>query len=407
MEGSPGRDQNDKRKSNKLFKKSHFHEPSTQQKEVTTIVSKNGSEMKFIMNIKPQRGRWDNPFRCVRRRYRVRTFLQLIIIVCFIGIYFNHRLSLDSTLNTFPSRRVSEGVHRGLPEEMTRKMILVDVTGNTNATIEQEARNAFSACLIVKDDNHWLIEWLAYHYHVLPLRHLILVKDPTSITSPNNILDRWSDKMIIEQWTDDDFLPEWVHRKVEKLNLTDVWLHLNRQNFFYGKCLQSLKQQNRSFVALIDSDEFIRINPYRHRVSASFTKSSGHVHHFLSRLHKQSGNQSCWHVPRIQVSTLEKHVSRSLLGSRKPVVPEPFNASDFLTLRFLWHNEVEMEAGKNVVDLRNIQLEELQKRTESVHHAIPSCPNNTSNMLREKNSHLSIHHYLGTWEQFTFREDPR
>ena len=191
------------------------------------------------------------------------------------------------------------------------------------------------------------------------------------------------------------------------MNLTNVWLHLNRQNFFYGKCLQSLKQQNRTFVALIDSDEFIRMNPYRHRVSPSITKAPGHVYHFLSRLYKQSGNPTCLHVPRIQVSTLEKRVSRSLLRSHELPVPTPFNASDFLTLRFLWHNEMEMEAGKNVVDLRNLKLDDLQKRTESVHHVFPSCPNNTANMLREKDSHLSIQHYLGTWEQFTFREDPR
>ena len=114
---------------------------------------------------------------------------------------------MDIASATHQSRRVSEGFHQGLPDEMTRKMIAVDPTITANVTLEEEAKNAFSACLIVKDDNHWLIEWLAYHYHVLPLRHLILVTDPTSVTSPTNILGRWSDKMIIEQWNDTDFLP--------------------------------------------------------------------------------------------------------------------------------------------------------------------------------------------------------
>eukprot|EP00977_Amphora_coffeiformis_P029201 scaffold39326_cov191-Amphora_coffeaeformis.AAC.1 len=262
--------------------------------------------MKQIRNIKSQRGHWGNPFRVVFRRYRLRTYLQLVVAICIFGVYFNHCSTLDIASLTYQSRRVSEGFHQGLPDEMMRRMIMVDGTSATNATLEQEAKNAFSACLLVKDDNHWLIEWLAYHYHVLPLRHLILVKDPTSVTSPSNILDRWSNKMIIEQWNDTDFLPAWINQKVEKFNLTDVWLHLMRQNFFYGECLQTLKQQNRTFVALIDSDEFIRLNPYRHRLSSTFTKAPGHVHHFLSRLPNQNGNRSCLHVPRIQVSTLEK-----------------------------------------------------------------------------------------------------
>ena len=36
----------------------------------------------------------------------------------------------------------------------------------------------FSSCLLIMDDNHYLIEWLAYHYHVLPLRRLIVATDP-------------------------------------------------------------------------------------------------------------------------------------------------------------------------------------------------------------------------------------
>jgi hypothetical protein len=37
-----------------------------------------------------------------------------------------------------------------------------------------------SACLIVKDDNHWLIKWIAYHYHVMPLHHSIDTKSNQS-----------------------------------------------------------------------------------------------------------------------------------------------------------------------------------------------------------------------------------
>jgi len=40
----------------------------------------------------------------------------------------------------------------------------------------------FSACLIIKDDNIILSEWLAYHYTILPLRRLIVGVDVMSYT---------------------------------------------------------------------------------------------------------------------------------------------------------------------------------------------------------------------------------
>jgi hypothetical protein len=56
------------------------------------------------------------------------------------------------------------------------------------------------------DDNHRLMEWMAYHYHVLPLRYMIVVVDPRSKTSPSSIFNEWRRKGVyIEEWTDRDF----------------------------------------------------------------------------------------------------------------------------------------------------------------------------------------------------------
>mmetsp|Transcript_38845 Transcript_38845/g.94042 ORF Transcript_38845/g.94042 Transcript_38845/m.94042 type:complete len:82 (+) Transcript_38845:465-710(+) len=52
--------------------------------------------------------------------------------------------------------------------------------------------DSFSACLLIMDDNHYLIEWLAYHYQVMPLRRLIVLSDPKSRTTPLPILERWN-----------------------------------------------------------------------------------------------------------------------------------------------------------------------------------------------------------------------
>jgi hypothetical protein len=43
-----------------------------------------------------------------------------------------------------------------------------------NPPVPADGYSAFSSCLLVMDDNHRLTEWLAYHYHVLPLRYMVV-----------------------------------------------------------------------------------------------------------------------------------------------------------------------------------------------------------------------------------------
>jgi hypothetical protein len=66
---------------------------------------------------------------------------------------------------------------------------------------------SFAACLLIMDDNHFLVEWLAYHYQFMPLRRLIVAVDPKSKTSPADILNRYSSRGLINIsiWNDSDF----------------------------------------------------------------------------------------------------------------------------------------------------------------------------------------------------------
>ena len=63
---------------------------------------------------------------------------------------------------------------------------------------------------MLMDDNHFLIEWLAYHYHVMPLRRLIVLVDPNSKTTPEPILNRWRDRMDITIWFEKDIFPRGI-----------------------------------------------------------------------------------------------------------------------------------------------------------------------------------------------------
>ena len=69
-----------------------------------------------------------------------------------------------------------------------------------------------AACLLVNDENPRLPEWLAYHYHVLPLRHLTVAVDPASRSSPAEILERWKGLINVKIWGEEDFLPKYDGR---------------------------------------------------------------------------------------------------------------------------------------------------------------------------------------------------
>ena len=130
---------------------------------------------------------------------------------------------------------------------------------------------SFSACLLAKDVNIILPEWLAYHYTFLPLRRLIVAVDPMTETDPTPTLDLYRSLGVnITIWTNhtDAY---WVDGK-------DYWLksdyvitnetiykkirdrHKHRQKIFYKGCLQQLHREGRSWTALVDADEYIAFN---------------------------------------------------------------------------------------------------------------------------------------------------
>jgi hypothetical protein len=151
--------------------------------------------------------------------------------------------------------------------------------------------NTTSFCLLMKDDNHILNEWIAYHYHVLNLRHIIIALDPSSTTSPEPLLAKWSTLfgMTFEIWRDDDYMPDFflegkydlLHSYVEEWafaseiydtdqrqhELTRINNHRFRQITFVSHCLRSVEEKlqedatQKHWVAHVDTDEYIVINP--------------------------------------------------------------------------------------------------------------------------------------------------
>ena len=135
-----------------------------------------------------------------------------------------------------------------------------------------------SSCLFIMDDTIRLIEWLAYHFTVLPLRYLIVGIDPHS-TYPERIvevLELWRPYINITIWDDPQtYLANvpwdkawkrkyWISPGVVNplyLNTTTYGYksqeHKRRQNIFTTYCYREHFLANRDWVMNLDTDEYL------------------------------------------------------------------------------------------------------------------------------------------------------
>mmetsp|Transcript_20667 Transcript_20667/g.48788 ORF Transcript_20667/g.48788 Transcript_20667/m.48788 type:complete len:572 (+) Transcript_20667:122-1837(+) len=70
-------------------------------------------------------------------------------------------------------------------------------------------------CLLIRDDNDILDEWVGYHYHTMRMRRLIVAADPKSVTDPRDVLEKWTKEgsggsfdLKVTVWTNDTFTPD-------------------------------------------------------------------------------------------------------------------------------------------------------------------------------------------------------
>jgi hypothetical protein len=292
--------------------------------------------------------------------------------------------------------------------------------------LEINRPGSFSSCLLVMDDNHFLTEWLAYHYHVLPLRRLIIAVDPRSVTTPAPILNRWRSPNLnfnISLWADHDFMADteehrvavdWVRRKFENTKIgEDLIQHRARQRLFYYKCMKQLKNENRDWTILTDSDEYLLINYETVKTTKTglvtpSVDEPGSVLTFLQRELAQpmtNLTSPCIQIPRSRFNAQESESSQV-----QKLVPLGLNASQFQTLRWRHHadayNYAANRISKVVMDLSRVPWSALEP-VSSIHRPVRSLCGRRKLHLRAPEQVFVIHHYLGTWAQYSYRDDSR
>jgi len=308
--------------------------------------------------------------------------------------------------------------------------------------------DGIAVCLLIRDDNDRLPEWLAYHYQTLPLLHLVVAVDPGGAHSPRRILDRWAgSNMNITLWENEtDYIPP---RQMERMKCNDrkpgrrrLRCHIPRQRHFVKNCLQYHKKNGRRWIALIDTDEFIVFNRAHHdeidiatslaedvraeRRSPTIPTSGGDVtalDHILAQKEDFPWGPSdnpCVVLPRLRFGAVESdpqmvYNGTGILGNSTAGAVRPADPAALDTLRFRHHaargaarpNKYRKydpnSFGKPLVDLSRVPAESLEKLPLGPHSPIPQCKDFGLNGSY-RTSLLRVHHYLGSRERYFGRK---
>eukprot|EP00934_Nitzschia_sp_Nitz4_P009245 Nitzschia sp. Nitz4//scaffold225_size51843//9625//12995//NITZ4_006892-RA/size51843-snap-gene-0.8-mRNA-1//-1//CDS//3329542666//9235//frame0 len=309
-------------------------------------------------------------------------------------------------------------------------------------------RDSTSACLLIKDDNPILGEWLAYHHHLFKLRTLIVAVDPTSKTSPSEILGRWHGLMEIQEWSDETFMPDFFLKgdysqipkmlwnttsdgsadetesdmeQVEKDRQTEINAHRFRQLKFLSRCIQTLSQQNKTWMFHIDTDEYIVLHPKLRELATwrnvpiDTTMHADSLFDILKEtVHNDSERLSypCVSFPRLLYGSREDGNSTMRLAN----FPTSFDGSKFETTRWKYHAEYDVGPAingkpKTMLDLSGVppRASFLQNGVYSIHRpGLRMCrPDRKVAYSHSGHFPLTINHYIGSWERYSHREDVR
>jgi len=109
-------------------------------------------------------------------------------------------------------------------------------------------------------------KWLAYHWYALPLRHLTVLVDEESRTSPIEILNRWRDRIDVRVWNENDENDNYNNnatatndrrqkQRTQQANAADRVRIV--QNRFLQDCMRYYKLELdwQGWIALVDTDE--------------------------------------------------------------------------------------------------------------------------------------------------------
>jgi len=337
---------------------------------------------------------------------------------------------------TLPAPKLHREEYRAKRERNRRQMrrkSKVKVSSMDPNPLSLRPGATMSACLLIKDDNDLLPEWLAYHYHTARMRYLVVAVDPGSTELPMHILETWREGSELEiiEWSDKDYMPQdfLATDKVPKdfiqesfdfkipmseESMLEVSNHRYRQRVFFAECLQHMKDTNKDWLMHIDTDEYLvpskqlREAADKH-VNVPSLKEEGSMMTLLQDAVKSSPKMI--HYPCIAML-------RVLFGSKEdestPRDEVPFLTNSFETLRWHFHVDEDNAAAngnpKVIMDVSVVPEDLFPDHVVfSIHRPITEiCPRNKDLVFtRIRRQPISVNHYLGSWERYSRKADKR
>jgi hypothetical protein len=333
----------------------------------------------------------------------LRALLLGSVVVQSILLFFFHQkmaLIVPKDFINFPQRNetIFESTRRARKQE-SPKIVLEET---------------FSGCLQIMDDNSFLVEWLAFHYEFLPLRRLIVAVDPKSKTSPVHILERYRGRglMNISIWYDEDYfdlestiaeLKKSPRPKVRRM--IPYYTHRGRQKTFYSACMKQLHSEKASWTALLDTDEFVVPNWYADK-DVLIRQVEPTVFRMLAAPENRniSTNMSSPCIPMHRLPMRVKEEENLTIANDK--VPSGFNYTDFFTMRWRYPgNRRKLMTGKAMVDLSRVNASDISTETVNPHRPLYQICTFDNIWIPNHRAAFCVQEYVGTWEQWSYRDD--
>ena len=288
-------------------------------------------------------------------------------------------------------------------------------------------KDSFGACLMMKEDNDLLYEWIAFHYISLPLRYLFVGSDFGNAQNPWSVLNRWKDTDLT-YWVINATNFAHRHGSTPTWGLDENPDHhgfLHRQRGFITVCSEFMKAQNMTWVTYHDSDEFIVPNyispdenvfsqktktsnstdnvPFAMRDRLTGAKTLLEVIRNVNQIHVL---KPCYSIPRVLFGSLENTTCPEA-DEVTELAKRDYAYHQMSTLRFKQRaSKGDFKTGrfgKVIVDLS--RLNNVSIPPKNVHRPFkPECDYPAPAI---QTSLFYINHYVGSWTRYSSRLDGR
>ena len=358
-----------------------------------------------------------------------------------LGLFVEQMKDKDGLAGT-----AAGGIDFGRPSTVLKNH---NKNGNSNKkepSFPLAPQDQVAVCMMMKEDNELLYEWIAYHFEMLPLRYLLIGSDFNNQQNPMDVLERWNGTGLeYDMIQANDFAnktgPLTMAETHEKYHYK-AFAH--RQKGFVSTCFETLKARNFGWVALIDSDEFMVLNrfgpedgpfhdvnnmtrnngiaedgnatvvseKYKVRERISSWNPDGHTLLDAIRLIKSEFTEldRCLHLPRLRMGVVENATCGPESDAADDMAKSDFVFDEMSTLRYKTHggttNFRANKFAKAFIDLSRISDEEITtQRPANIHRPLPDmCPRP---LIPYAHAALTLNHYTASWERYSSRKDAR